>query len=318
MIVYTNNNQMNSTHRIALSFDIEDWYHTPMVSGSSFSQFSSSQDFFAQQGGLFTDLITKETRKLLGILKDLGISCTFFVVAEVTERYPELVNMLRQSEHEIACHGLAHHSALDSRTKRELRSRSDWHQDLTKAKEILQNVFQKEVTGYRAPNAYFANWMVPLLLQAGIRYDSSIAYNSVYNKTNIKLEGIPSLPYYLNQHTLNAEPPVTELVELPWSRKEISQKLVLPAGGGYFFRLLGYHYFRSVISNDLKKGDTMFYMHPLELTREKIPSPISKNRPLVWINKGERTERNLIKLLHAFRQDFCTCKEVYSRFVEKK
>ncbi|MCB5284032.1 MAG: polysaccharide deacetylase family protein [Candidatus Cloacimonetes bacterium] len=309
---------MNSTHRIALSFDIEDWYHTPMVSGSSFSQFSSSQDFFEQHGEQFRDLITKETERLLGILKDLGISCTFFIVAEITQRYPELVNMLRQSEHEIACHGLAHHSALDSHTKRELRPQAEWYQDLVKAKELLEKVFQKEVTGYRAPNAYFASWMVPLLLEAGFRYDSSVAYNTIYNKTNVTLENIPSLPYYLNQHTLNAEPPVTELVELPWSRKEISQKLVLPAGGGYFFRLLGYHYFRSVISNDLKKGDTMFYMHPLELTREKIPSPISKNRPLVWINKGERTERNLIKLLHAFRQDFCTCKEVYSRFVEKK
>lgn len=304
-------------NKIALSFDIEDWYHTPMVSGSSFSTYADTKNFWKQQKGDVADLITKETARLLELLDYYGIYCTFFMVAEITERYPELVTMLRQSDHEIACHGLVHHSALDSRTKQELRSRKEWHQDLTMAKKMLENVFQTEIIGYRAPNAYFANWMVPLLLEAGFKYDSSVAYNTIYNKTNIKLESIPSVPYRLNAQTLNDQHPVSELVELPWSRKEISPKLVLPAGGGYFFRLLGYRYFRGVINTALKKGDTMFYMHPLELTRERIPSHRSKNRPLVWINKGNRAERNLEKLLHAFKGCFCTCKEVYSRFVEK-
>lgn len=302
-------------NKIALSFDVEDWYHTTMVSGSSFSQFGSSQEFFEKQKGQVNDLITRETEILLGILEKLGICCTFFVVAEITERYPEIVKLLRCSNHEIACHGLSHHSALNSRTKREIMSQSDWYRNLTKAKSILEFVFEKQVIGYRAPNAYFANWMVPLLIQAGFKYDSSIAFNSLYNKTNVRLENIPSLPYYLNTLSLNGEQPVTELVELPWSRKEISRNFILPAGGGFFFRLLGYRYFRGVIKSAIKKGDTMFYMHPLELTREKIPSQRSKNRPLVWINKGERTERNLIKLLTTFDGRFTTCANVYGRYV---
>ena len=39
---------MNS-NKIAISIDVEDWFHGPSITGSDFSFYSSIDDFFAYQ-----------------------------------------------------------------------------------------------------------------------------------------------------------------------------------------------------------------------------------------------------------------------------
>ncbi len=302
---------MSSRNRIALSIDVEDWYHTPLVTGSNFSKYKSLDDFLEEQGESYIDCITDETLRLLEILDDFNISATFFMVADVAQRYGKIVSALKGTNHEIASHSLTHQSAIDSKTKLELVPVETWLKEQRDAKKVLEDIFNTEVIGYRAPGAFLASWMIPLLEEIGFKYDSSIAYNSLYNKTNVKLKNIPTSPYYLNSIDLSSENPNSQLMELPWSHLKIPPFITLPAGGAFFFRLLGVGYFSLVLDRALRKGDTMFYIHPLDISSKRIPVSNPRNRPNYWINKGERTEQRLIKLLKKYKNNFTTCKEVY-------
>lgn len=223
--------------KIALSFDIEDWYHGAPVSGSSISKYSSLSEFIKDSEHTAIDCITEETKCILKILKEHEIKATFFVVADVAERYQELTSCLKKSPHEIASHSFSHHSAIDSRTKKPLKSFGEWTDEQKGAKQALEATFEREIIGFRAPNAYFANWMIQPLHEMGFRYDSSIAHNSFYNKTNVRLRNIPTYPYYLSTHDLGPWGEFEGLVELPWSYYKLGRVLKIPAGGAFFLGL---------------------------------------------------------------------------------
>lgn len=302
---------------ISLSFDIEDWYHTASISGASISKYSTLNDFLQKSEHSRVDCITEATIRILDILKSYDVKATFFVVADVASRYSDITKLLRSSMHEIASHSLCHQSAIDSYSKKPLRSVQEWTYDQIRAKKTLEDLFGREVIGFRAPNAYFANWMVEPLSEIGFKYDSSIAYNSFYNKTNVKLRNVPTFPYRLNSTTLGCENPDVNLVEIPWSYYRLFPSIILPAGGAFFFRLCGYGYFRRTLNQALQKGDTMFYLHSLDISSKDIPESNSKSRPAYWINKGKSTETKLIRLIQTFRERLCKCQEVYYRFVEE-
>ncbi len=303
-------------NKIALSFDIEDWYYAAAVSGSSISQYSGVEDFLADNREMVVDCITAETQRILDILQKYNVKATFFVVADVARRYTKIAECLKQSPHEIASHSLTHLSAFNSASKQPLKKLEEWKSDQCEAKLLLESIFEREVVGFRAPNAYFTTWMVQPLIDLGFKYDSSIAYNSLYNKTDVKLKAIPTYPYFLNSSDLGSRNPNTELVELPWSYYSVFNAVRLPAGGAFFFRILGSAYFKAVLKQALSMGDTMFYLHPLDITNKRIPITNRSKRPAYWWNKGTRTEIRLIKLLQAFGGRFTTCSGVYRRFIE--
>jgi hypothetical protein len=298
---------------IALSFDIEDWYHTPLVTGSSFAKYPTLEDFLKSNPQESVDCISDETIRLIEILDHYKVTATFFMVADVAQRYPKIVDALQGSRHEIASHSLTHQSGIDAKTKQPSISYQAWYNEQFEAKKVLEDIFGVNVIGFRAPNAVLANWMLPLLEEIGFKYDSSVAFNTLYNKTNVTLRDIPSSPYYINTSNMTPSNSPGKLMELPWSNYRIAPFLTLPAGGGYFFRLLGPIYFKQVLKKALKRSDSMFYLHPIDISRKPIPAENPNNRPLYWINKGETTEKNLIKMLKEFRGAFTTCQEIYER-----
>ena len=113
-------NPMNST-KLAITIDIEDWYHVPAVTGSPFSRFRDVDEFFAHWQGRY-DYLTAPTQRVLEMLDELNIRATFFVVADVTEHYPGLVEQIAAKGHEIACHGLHHACKIHPKTKQPLMS----------------------------------------------------------------------------------------------------------------------------------------------------------------------------------------------------
>lgn len=303
---------MIKSSRIALSFDIEDWYHAGSITGSSYSLYKNLDDFFGNGQRSAFDCITGETLRIIEILKEYDIRATFFMVADVALRYPRITEALKKSRHEIASHSMTHYSGIDAKTKKPLFTQELWYKEQKKAKQLLEEIFEREVVGFRAPNAFFADWMIPLLEDLGFKYDSSVAFNSLYNKTNVKLKKIPTTPYFLNSKTLGDSHPDSQIVELPWSYLKIFNGVVLPAGGAFFFRLYGFRFFRYILHKALKKGDTMFYLHPLDISEKVIPEKNNSARPFYWINKGKKTEKRFIKLLSEFDGLFCPCIDVYN------
>ncbi|MBL4657150.1 MAG: polysaccharide deacetylase family protein [Flavobacteriales bacterium] len=302
-----------SNNKIALSFDIEDWYHTPLITGSPFAKFPTTADFYKAWTGEY-DFITRPTLRILDLLERHKIRATFFMLGETLEKYPEIVKALQNTDHEIGCHGYNHHIAIDPTTKEQIVGTELWKEEVSSAKKLLENTFSRDVKGYRAPGAYFGNWMVSELRDMGFNYDSSIAYNSFYNKTNVKLKDIPSHPYWISSTDLSVNQEDKTIVELPWSNFKFGG-LIFPVGGAFFFRLLGLSYFGHALRKNLKTGDTMFYIHPYDLSRKKMPMSNFKHRPFFWINQGIKAERRLEKLMDKFQDQFTTCEAVCNKFL---
>lgn len=145
-------------NKIALSFDLEEWYHTAAITGTSISLFKDIETFFSKWNGKY-DYITNQTLFLLKLLKELNIKATFFIVADIIDTHPEIVYALRKSDHEIGCHGLHHSTPINLKTKEKILPIEEWKKSIAIAKEKLERTFDKNVIGYRAPNAYFGNLM---------------------------------------------------------------------------------------------------------------------------------------------------------------
>jgi peptidoglycan/xylan/chitin deacetylase (PgdA/CDA1 family) len=92
---------------LSITVDIEDWYHIPSVTGSPFSVYKDIDDFFKKWKGRY-DYLTDPTKRVLDMLDEFDIKATFFVVADVVEHYPGLVESIVERGHEIGCHGLHH------------------------------------------------------------------------------------------------------------------------------------------------------------------------------------------------------------------
>jgi peptidoglycan/xylan/chitin deacetylase (PgdA/CDA1 family) len=201
-------------NEISITIDIEDWYHIPSVTGSPFSVYKDVNEFFEGWTGRRYDYLTAPTKRVRDMLDEYDIKATFFVVADVVEHYPGLVESIVERGHEIACHGLHHACKIDQKTKEPLMSGKEFEERTLKAKEMLERVCKEEVVGYRAPNALVGGWMLDSLGKIGFKYDSSISANSLYNKTDSSLERVSSYPYYPKKNGL--EIGEEKFVEFPW------------------------------------------------------------------------------------------------------
>ena len=285
---------MASQATASLTVDVEDWYHIPSVCGSTFSRFRDVDEFFEKWDGRY-DYLTNSTERVLKILDQYKIPATFFVVADVIEHYPGLVESIVEHGHEIACHGLHHSCVIDSRTKKPLISADDFRRVTAKAKGDLERISGEKVIGYRAPNALIAGWMIDALEDLGFKYDSSVSVNSLYNKSDSELKGVSSAPYYPVHHGLEPTE-YRDFVEFPWPYYDVGVKI--PTGGGPMLRFLGAHVIYRGLRQSLQRGHTVLYFHPIDISTEPFPN-IGNNRPLYWIVKGEIVEKRIRHLLNS-------------------
>jgi hypothetical protein len=147
--------------------------------------------------------------------------------------------------------------------------------------------------------------MLDSLEKLGFRYDSSVAVNSFYNKSDSRLAGVDTRPYCPRGGRLDRGSERRRIVELPWPYYKFGAKF--PSGGGPLLRLLGARYIEAGLSQSLKRGPTTFYFHPVDISREKFPGGSSWRRPLYWAVKGDSAESRIRRILGRQNLTFCTC-----------
>ena len=79
---------------------------------------------------------------LLDFLKKQSIKSIFFCNGRTAEIYPDLVIKIDQYGHQIAAHGYNH-------THRDKLTDIEFLNDCIKAKNILEKIICKEISGYR-------------------------------------------------------------------------------------------------------------------------------------------------------------------------
>lgn len=283
---------------LAVSVDVEDWYHVPAVTGSSFSEFENVHEFFEKWDERY-DYLTEPTHRTLDLFDELEITATFFVVADVVDNYPGLVKSIADRGHEIGCHGLHHECAIDPDTKEPRFSREEYKDQIEAAKHKLEEAAGQEVVGFRAPNAYVGGWVLDVLEELGFKYDSSVARNSLYNKTDQELDGIGTSPYVPKRESLDPGGD-RGLIELPWPYYDTGLGRI-PTAGGPLIRLFGCHVVQAGVKQSLERGDSVFYFHPIDIARDSFPKVgNTRRRPAYWLFKGKITEHRIKSLLSRF------------------
>lgn len=287
--------------KLAVSVDVEDWYHHLTVTGSPYSEYDAPEDVLEDWSGRY-DYVTRPVERVLTMFDELGITATFFVVADLVDNSPGLVEKIAARGHRVQCHGLEHACALHPTTKEPRFGEEEYETRIETAKEKLEATSGQDVTGFRAPNAYVSGWMLDILEELGFGYDSSVTRNSLYNKTTSPLTGVGTTPFEPKQGTLLPGGD-REIVEFPWPHWRLG-KYRIPTAGGPLVRLFGRRIVQRGIEQSLERGHTVFYFHPLDVSRETFPDAGNGyRRPAFWAFKGRRAERRIRDLLSEIGSD---------------
>jgi len=223
--------------------------------------------------------VTKDVYRLLEIFERTKSKATFFILANVAQRYPEIVKAIQKRGHEIASHGYGHDLVynLDSESFR---------YDIKKSTDIIENITGEKVLGYRAP--YFSiteksTWALDVLKDLGFTYDASIF------PISRKLYGIPdcqAYPHKLKNH----------LWEFPASTISILGKKIPVAGGGYL-RLFPVEFIKYGVDRINKaKRSAVLYLHPYELDTESLKEPfLEETMKVKFIRYSQSFKRDSVK-----------------------
>jgi len=264
----------------AMSCDIEDYFQV-----SAFEGHVSRGDWDRLPGRL-----ERNMERVLALMERHAVKTTFFTLGWVAERFPNMVRAIVEAGHEVASHGYSH-------TRIHHQSRSEFREDVTRSKKLLEDQSGKAVLGYRAPSYSIGKdtlWATDELEKAGYLYSSSIypIHHDLY--------GMPDAPRFPFRHRGGGG-----ILEIPISTARIL-RINWPSGGGGYFRLLPYALFRRGLRriNELESKPCVFYFHPWELDPEQPrPENLSlKTRVRHYLNLG-RMEARLERLLQDFRWD---------------
>jgi polysaccharide deacetylase family protein (PEP-CTERM system associated) len=223
----------------ALSIDLEEYFQIHALSGLI------RPDTWADLPSSIED----NTTKILDLLEEYKIRTTFFCLGWIAQHHQGLIKRIHSLGHEIACHGFAHQVIYQ-------QNKNVFRDDVSRAKDILEDIIGEPVIGYRAPTYSITNktiWALPILEELGFKYDSSIF--PIYHD-NYGLPNSPRFPYRL---------PDSSLVEFPISTLKFGP-INFPISGGGYFRLLPY-FFTKFALKALINGNKrfVFYIHPWEL-----------------------------------------------------
>ncbi len=272
---------------ILLTFDVEDWFQVENF--KEYISFSTWNSFELR--------VEKNTHKILDLLDSFSFkpNATFFILGWIAEKLPELVRQIHQRGHEVASHGNDHHLCRNL-------TEPGLILDLKSSKERLETITNSRVYGFRAPSFALDDRVLQAIAQAGYLYDSS--YNSFsahgrYGK--IDLPNSTNALYRIHK----------DFFELPISNLKI-KNIVIPLGGGGYFRLFPFPLFKLGMASILKQDKTfVFYAHPWEFdpAQPRVEDASRGFKFRHYINL-HRTEKKLRALISSFdRYKFITCKD---------
>ena len=232
----------------ALSIDLEEWYHSELVGGkrSSFSQ------------------ATESTQPILDLLERYQTKATFFVVGEVAEQNPRLIQSIFERGHEIGCHTFSHTLVWEL-------GENLFRQELERFQSVVERILGKvKIKGFRAPCFSIDNrnrWALRVLADFGYQYDASIfplKINPLYG-----INGAPTRPYRISFEDVRREDPQSPLMEFPMCPLRIGG-LKIPIAGGFYLRMLPSRFLSWGLKRINQSQPFILYVHPWE-SYEKTP-----------------------------------------------
>ena len=272
-----------------LGIDFEEWYHPQLIQ----NVISNDQKSFKIIYGL---------DKILSFLDKHNTYATFFVVGEILESFPEILDKILSKGHEIGFHTM-YHTRLDS---------IDFQNEFSNELEIFSKLTHNKSKGFRAPTFSLnqsSSWAIDLLEQHNYLYDSSIvpAKSTMYGNPNA-----PKIPYQISSNSLYSDTKNGKITEFPLMVTKFFGKTI-PAGGGFYLRTLPFKITKKAIQEyEKKEMPGVFYIHSWELTPEYMPRiKLSTKDNFVTYHNLEKVMKRMNELLSNF--EFTS----FEKFIQK-
>lgn len=269
--------------RNAMTIDVEDYFQV-----SAFASHIARDNWTSMPCR-----VESNVDRILALLNSENVKATFFTLGWIAERYPAMVRRIVENGHELASHGYGHLRASD-------QTATEFSDDITRSKALLEDIGGQQVLGYRAPSFSIGTknlWALDSLLQAGYRYSSSI-YPIQHD--HYGMPDAPRFAFYPNGKD--------GLLEVPITTVRMMNKN-LPAGGGGYFRFFPYAVSRWFLQkvNREDKQSGIFYFHPWELDpgqpRQVGVSAKTRFRHYVNLDRMEGRIKALTRDFHWDRMD---------------
>lgn len=231
-----------------LGIDFEEWYHPELI-----------KPYIKEDTK--TPKISKGIDRIIDWLRKRETFATFFVVGEIVELEPEILDKILGNGHEIAFHTM-HHTRIDA---------SGFKEEFTKEIEKFAEITNNKSKGFRAPTFslnYTSSWLIDVLEENNYLYDSSIvpAKTTMYG-----IQDAQETPYRITSRSIEKNDPTGKIIEFPISITRFLGKKI-PTAGGFYLRILPLKIVQNTIELYEKNNmPTVFYIHSWELTADLMP-----------------------------------------------
>ena len=231
-----------------LGIDFEEWFHPQLI-----------QDVLKHETKSFE--IVKGIDKIIEFLGKHETYAPFFMVGEILENFPDILDKILDNGHEIGFHTM-YHSRLDS---------ENFQEKFSKELDDFAKLTNNKSKGFRAPTFSLnkkSSWVINTLEQHGYQYDSSIvpAKTNLYGTPNA-----PKKPYKITSNSLDSDNPHGKIIEFPLMITKFLGKTI-PVGGGFYLRTLPFGTTKKALRSYSQENiPGVFYIHSWELTPEYMP-----------------------------------------------
>ena len=263
-----------------LGIDFEEWYHPQLI-----QKYLTNEDKELK--------ITNGLDEILDWLRRNETYATFFIVGDILEKKPDILDKINSQGHEIGFHTMFHNRLDDENYNKE-----KFKDEIKKFNELTNN----HSKGFRAPTFSLnekSSWVIDVLEEFGYEYDSSI----VPVKTRMYgLENAEEKPYFISSNNLKENSPNGKIKEFPLLVTKFLGKKI-PAAGGFYVRTLP----TKIIKNAIKKYEkkeipATFYIHSWELTPQHMPKiSMSKMDSFITYHNLEKSMKKMDKILKEFK-----------------
>ena len=262
-----------------LGIDFEDWFHPELI-----KKYLKDDEKEPK--------VINGIGKILELLRKNDTSATFFVVGELLEFEPEILDKILENGHEIGFHTMYHTRLND------FNSKEQFSNELKKFSKLTNN----KSKGFRAPTFSLdssTSWAIEALVENNYLYDSSVvpAKSSMYGHPNAQEN-----PYKISSESIESQDENGKLMEYPLLVTKFLGKKV-PAGGGFFLRTLPMRIIKNAIKEYEKREiPATFYIHSWELTPEFMPRiKLSKKDNFITYHNIEKAYEKMEEIIREFR-----------------
>jgi polysaccharide deacetylase family protein (PEP-CTERM system associated) len=259
-----------------LSVDVEEWYHPEYVRN--------------KVKETLVERVHQSISNAFQLLREYNASATFFVVGELVNKHPEIVNEINEEGHEVAFHGYYHRPLWELNAK-------EFQLEL----ENFSSLVREKCLGFRAPSLSLDNrtkWVLKVLERFGYKYDSSVmpTRTPLYG-----VKGSPLRPYRPSYENVAKEDKNAKLLEFPLLVYPLAS-VKIPAAGGFYLRLFPVDFIKRAIKKANKQGfPAVIFFHPWELDPKTPRLKLSPYKSFVTYYNLDGMKKKLKNILSTFK-----------------